>query len=163
MPKLVLATASALTICGSASGDPLLELMRTHSKDGPVYAYEMTYKDTEITATGRIDPSQPEGQRVEILTPPKADWTADFVDGVGNMETEADGDIWCVEFAENIPASAAKTRETETSATFSFTPLPDVDADRTERKLMKKINAEVTLDKEDGAILRFNMNLPKAG
>ncbi|MEM8617669.1 MAG: hypothetical protein AAGF20_12150, partial [Pseudomonadota bacterium] len=51
--------------------------------------------------------------------------------------------------------------ETAETVTFAFTPLPDEDADSTERKLMKKVDAQVTLAKSDGAIIGFKMNLPK--
>lgn len=161
MSKPLLIAFTALLITTPASADPLLEMMRTHTKDGPVYAYEMQYADGEITATGRIDPSQPEGQRIAILTPDEAIWSDEFKDGLKTMEAEAEGDIWCVDFAETVPTSATRSTETTTSATYAFTPLPDTDSDRTEKKLMKKIKAEVTLDKADGAILNFSMTLPK--
>ena len=36
-----------------ASADPVLDMMRNLSKDGPVYAYEMTYSDADVSADGR--------------------------------------------------------------------------------------------------------------
>ncbi len=161
MSKLTLATLAMTALTLPAAADPLLEMMRTHSKEGPIYAYEMSYTEAEVTATGRIDPSQPEGQRIEIYTPERDAWNDDFETGLAEMESEIDGDIWCVDFAENVPGSADLKTETETSATYAFTPKPDADADGMEKKLMKKIKGEVILAKADGAILGFSMTLPK--
>lgn len=152
-----LATVMALP----ASANPLLDLMRSHSGDGPRYAYEMTYSDGEVTATGKVDPSAAPGKRIEVYTPAPEDWPEGFAEGLKEMDAETDGDIWCADFAEIIPANASLTHENETDAVFSFTPLPEAGADNTEKKMMKKIRGEVTLDKADGAIIGFSMTLPK--
>jgi len=161
MSKLAAAALTMTALTLPAAADPLLEMMRTHSKDGAIYAYEMSYTDTDLTATGRIDPSQPEGQRIEIYTPERDTWSDEFEAGLAEMESETDGDIWCVDFAENVPDGADLKTETATSATYAFTPEPDAGADGTEKKLMKKIKGEVILAKADGAILGFSMTLPK--
>ena len=153
--------ALALALSLPASADPVLEMMRSLSKEGPIYAYEMTYSDAEVTANGRIDPSQPLGQRIEILSPAKSEWSDDFREGVAEMEAETDGDIWCADFAELVPADAALTSEDADSITYAFTPDPEPDADKTEQKLMKQLDGSVTLAKADGQVLAFNMVLPK--
>ena len=56
LPLAILATSLGMP----ASADPVLDMMRGLSKDGPIYAYEMTYQEADILATGKIDPSQPE-------------------------------------------------------------------------------------------------------
>ncbi|MEM7329304.1 MAG: hypothetical protein AAF437_11230 [Pseudomonadota bacterium] len=154
---------SALALCLSlpAAADPVLEMMRSLSKEGPIYAYEMTYSDADVIANGRIDPSQPEGQRIEILSPSESEWSKDFRQGVEEMESETDGDIWCSDFAEMVPADAQATAENSASVTYAFTPLPTSEADKTEQKMMKKLSGTVTLAKTDGAVLAFNMVLPK--
>ena len=161
MPKRALPAFVAILIALPASAESLLDKMHNQTKDGPVYAYEMTYSVSDMTATGRIDPSQPEGDRINIFSPAEADWSDDFRDGLADMEAGTDGDIWCVDFADTVPTNAAKTGETENSATYAFTPLPEADSDGMEKKLMKKIKAEIILDKSDGAVLGFKMHLPK--
>ncbi len=145
----------------TAAADPLLESMRALSADGPIYAYEMEYKDKDITATGRIDPSQPQGKRIQVLSPSEDKWSDDFRNGLKDMEAETDGDIWCADFAELVPNNATLVSETQSAATYGFTPVPEADADSTERKMMKKIEGKITLDKTDGAITAFKMTLPK--
>lgn len=161
MSRTSILCALALAATLSASADPVLEMMRSLSKDGPIYSYEMTYSDADVTANGRIDPSQPEGQRIEIYTPDESEWSKDFRDGIKDMESETDGDIWCADFAELVPADAETASEDEASVTYAFTPVPESDADKTEKKMMKQLNGSITVAKTDGAVLAFNMVLPK--
>ena len=160
MSRLIVASAFALVSSGAAAADPILEMMRSLSKDGPIYSYEMTYQDAEFTARGTIDPSQPEGQRISVTDPDPSEWSDDFRDGLEEMDAETDGDIWCADFAEMVPDNATRTSETDTSAIYAFTPQPEADADNTEKKMMKKLDGTVTLDKSDGSVLAFNMVLP---
>ncbi|MEM9571952.1 MAG: hypothetical protein AAF996_10815 [Pseudomonadota bacterium] len=161
MSRSLAFSALALSLTLPASADPVLEMMRSLSKDGPIYAYEMTYSDAEVTANGRIDPSKPEGERIEIFSPAKSEWSKDFREGVAEMDAETDGDIWCADFAEMVPADAKMTSEDSDTITYAFTPSPEADADKNEQKMMKKLNGSVTLAKTDGAVLAFNMVLPK--
>jgi hypothetical protein len=161
MSRFALLASTATLLAFTSNADPVLQKMRDQTKDGPVYAYEMEYTATEVTATGRVDPSQPEGSRIEVISPVEADWSEDFREGLEEMESETDGDIWCADFAETVPDNAQLVSGTDTTATYAFTPLPEEDADGIEKKLMKKIKGSITLDKQDGSILAFNMNLPK--
>ncbi len=161
MTKPIYLIAATVLMVGPALADPLLDKMRAQSKDGPIYAYEMIYATKGVTAVGQVDPSQPEGQRIQIASPLEVDWSDGFRDGLNEMEASADGDIWCLDFSENVPDDASLQAQTETSATYTFTPLPDADADKTEKKMMRKVDGEITLAKADGAILGFSMVLPK--
>lgn len=161
MSRLLIASALALSISIPASADPLLEMMRAVSKDGPVYAYEMIYSDADFTAMGKIDPSQPEGERIKVTQPDPSEWSDDFRDGLKEMDAETDGDIWCADFAERVPDTAALIEENDGTAVYTFTPQAEADAEKNEKKLMKQLNASVTLDKSDGSVLAFNMRLPK--
>jgi hypothetical protein len=154
----------ALIVAGlvaPASADPVIEMMRSLSKDGPIYAYEMIYSDAEVSAVGKIDPSQPEGQRILVTSPAESEWSDDFREGLEEMESETDGDIWCTDFAEMVPNEISALDESDTTITYAFTPQPESDADGMEKKMMKKLKAMVTLDKTDGSVLAFNMKLPK--
>ena len=161
MSRSILLSAFALSASLSASADPLLEMMRSVSKDGPIYAYEMTYSGEGVIATGKIDPSQPEGNRIVLYTPEMSELSEEFKEGVQEMDAESDGDIWGADFAEMVPDNAEATSQDEVSVTYGFTPVAEADADKTEKKMMKKMNGTVTLDKADGAVLAFSMTLPK--
>ncbi len=144
-----------------ASADPVIDMMRNLSTEGPIYAYEMTYSDAGMSAVGRIDPSQPEGQRIVVTSPSESEWTDEFREGLEEMESETDGDIWCADFAEMLPDKVSALDENDETITYAFTPQPEADADGMEKKMMKKLNGMVTLDKSDGSVLAFNMTLPK--
>lgn len=161
MSRILILSSIALSASLSASADPLLEMMRSVSKDGPIYAYEMTYSGEGVIATGKIDPSQPEGQRIDLYTPEVSELSDEFQEGIEEMDAEADGDIWCTDFAEMVPTNAQATTQDDASVTYEFTPVAGADADKTEQKMMKKMNGTVTLDKSDGAVLAFSMSLPK--
>ena len=161
MSRSVALGAIALSLSGPASADPVLDMMRSLSSDGPIYSYEMTYSDADVTARGLIDPSQPEGQRIEIYSPSESEWSKDFRDGIEEMDSETDGDIWCADFAEMVPGNVETVSEDGASVTYAFTPNPEADADRTAKKMMKQLNGSITLAKEDGAVLAFSMVLPK--
>ena len=60
-----------------------------------------------------------------------------------------------------VPENAEQIAQTETTATYAFAPKPDTDADNIEKKLMKKVKGEITLAKDDGAVMDFSMVLPK--
>jgi hypothetical protein len=161
MYKPSLFLASSLAIALSAAADPLIEKAEAASTEGPIYAYEMSYSIGDLTATGKADPSAPKGERLTVYTPEKDNWPEGFEEGLEEVDADIDGDIWCKDFIDMVPENALQVSETDTTATYAFTPKPDADSDGTEKKLMKKIKAEITLAKEDGAVMDFNMVLPK--
>ena len=62
--------AFALLVAAPAGAEESLsplDLARQTSAEGPLYAYDMTLETSELTASGKIDPAQPEGSRVTIL------------------------------------------------------------------------------------------------
>lgn len=161
MSRPVFLILAAIGLSTPASADPILEMMRSLSKEGPIYSYEMSYTDAEVSANGLIDPSKPEGERIKIYTPDESEWSKDFRDGLVEMEAETDGDIWCSDFAKMVPDNPETASEDASSITYAFTPMPEADADKTEQKMIKQMNATVTLDKADGSVLAFDMMLPK--
>ena len=81
MSRSLILSSIALSASLSASADPLLEMMRSVSTDGPIYAYEMTYSGEGVVATGKIDPSQPEGERIDLYTPEISELSEEFQEG----------------------------------------------------------------------------------
>lgn len=145
----------------AATADPLLEKAANISTEGALYAYEMALRREGVTITGMVDPSAPQGARIMVYSPDEADWPKGFADELVKIDKATNGDIWCKEYADLVPPDARKTGETAETVTYSFNPVPDKDADGTERKLMKKLEADITLAKEDGAVLSYSAILPK--
>ena len=162
MRSLIIIALSPGLYTVTASADPLITQAKAAiDADGPVYAYEMAYFDGEVKATGKVDPSQPAGQRITVFTPDQSEWSDEFRESIKSLDAEVDGDIFCDDLAAQIPDDAQRTDEDSESASFAFTPQPDADADKMEKKVMKRIEATATLSKSDGQLLSFQMRLPK--
>ena len=144
----------------SGAADPLASI-RDLSDEGPIYAYDMVYEVDGLSASGSIDPTKPVGQRVEIVSPPREDWPDDFAEGVEEIDQNADGDIWCTDFAANVPDNATLTSEDDAVATYTFQPVPDEEADGAERKLFRALVGTVVVDKAAPGIRSFQMHLPE--
>ena len=126
-------------------------------RNGPFYAYDMTYDDGNVIAMGTIDASLPEGERVIVHSPPEKEWPDGFAEGLKEIDAEADGDIWCADIEESVPAEVSLLDEDMSQAIYIFTPIAGPDADRSERKLMRHLTATITVAKQDPAILAFHM------
>lgn len=160
MRLLLLASISFATSL-SVSADPLLEQMRSLTSEGSKYAYEMAFETDEYQTRLKIDPSEVEGQRIDVIAPDESEWTDDFRKYINRMDANTEGEIWCQQFAEMVPQDAKATEQSTSSIAYAFTPVPEADADKSEQKLMKQMDGTVRLDKSDGAVLSFSMSLPK--
>lgn len=161
MSRFAILSAVSLSLMSTAMADPLLEMMGDMSDEGPLYAYETQFAWDGIPATARVDPSQPAGERIKVLTPTESDWSDTFREELETRDASAEGDIWCTEFGQMVPMDAKITAESDTTVTYAFTPVPEPDADRNEQKMMKQLDGTVILDRTDGAVLAFRMHLPK--
>ncbi len=160
MPARLFLILPALVISATASAGEWpgpLEAALAASTDGPLYAYEMIYDDGEVRAEGTVDVSQPEGQRIIVTSPAEDQWPEGFAEGLADMDAEADGDIWCADFEENVPGDVTLLEENETTATYGFTPNPDADADNAERKMFRNLKGTITVAKDQPAVLGFHL------
>lgn len=162
--RTVVFAAASLAVLSTASAEGLPGPLRAAldaRPDGPAYAYEMTLELEDMVARGIVDATKPEGERIKVLSPAKEDWPEEFADGLAEMDAAADGDIWCNDFGDNVPDMVDLVEETDKTATYSFEPVPDPDADSNERKAMKNLVATITVDKLNPAVLAFSMRAPK--
>ncbi|MEO1568090.1 MAG: hypothetical protein AAFR94_02560 [Pseudomonadota bacterium] len=130
--------------------------------DGPVYAYEMVYETADIQAEGVVDATRPEGERIIVTAPAKSDWPEGFADGLEDLDRDADGDIWCNSLGVHVPSTVSLVEETPDRAIYSFTPNPEADADDTDKKVFRNLEATIEVDKANPAILAFSMRAPKS-
>lgn len=154
---------SCLVFCAAlpASADAVLKKARAMSAEGPVYTFNVDVIDAETDFKMTVDPSQPEGKRVTKISPAPSSLKGDAAKRAEMLQKRTAGDIWCNRFMENIPATAKRTAETDTTATFSFTPLPGKN-DGQMGEAYKFLNGTATIDKSTGAVLRYEMVSPKA-
>lgn len=157
-PAILLTGLAA--ICLTSGADPLLETARSVSKEGPAYRFDMAYDDGAQRFTLKVDQARPEDARVVAITPDPSSLDGDAAKRAQRLKTETKGDIWCSNFAANIPAGAKRVSETPASATYSFTPLPDEDGEM--REIVKYLTGTATIDKASGHILAYELTAPKA-
>ena len=156
MPRLTAALAvSALLSLPALAGTPLEEALAA-SQDGPLYSFEIAFRNEDTDARIAVDPSRPEGERVTVLSPAEEDWSEAFAARVAEMQANTTGDIWCRKLAENIPDEVQLASETDTTATYTFTPKPGEEPNRMD-KAYKHLTGTVVVDKVDPAILHFSM------
>ena len=161
MNRLLIASLAVLAAALPASADTVLQKAKSMSKDGPLYAFDLSYDDGKDRFQMKVDPSQPKGKRVVDLSPARSTLKGDSAKKADKLTERTEGDIWCSSFAANIPADAKRTAETGQTATFSFTPLPGEQKGQA-ASAYKFLNATAVIDKATGGILSYEMAAPKA-
>jgi hypothetical protein len=150
-------SASLIALGAPALAQSPLEKALAAPAEGPLYAFDLTLSTGDLDAVMRVDPSRPEGDRLRVVSPEPEDWTEDFAKRVENMKANTDGDIWCQDFAEHIPAADAElVSETDTTATYSFQPQPGAEPDDMD-KIFEHLTGTVVVDKTAPGILNFEM------
>ena len=73
---------------------------------------------------------------------------------------EEGGDIWCDDMADRVKGDVRTISETPDAVTFAFTPT-DPEADDTERKMIERTEATITVDRATQTITDFSYTLLK--
>ena len=159
--RLALLLALAATLCLPASADDLLAALRGKTFDAPAMSFTTELIRDGFAAVARVDPSKPEGERFVITEPAATDWPEDFADFVEVSDQNTEGKVWCDQFLEAIPADAERVSEADGTVTYAFTPLPEEDADDTERKLFRKLSGTLVVLPDTMTISQYRLTLPE--
>ncbi|MCI4644356.1 MAG: hypothetical protein MRY64_06190 [Hyphomonadaceae bacterium] len=155
---LFLSLAASLAL--PASADDLLTALRNKTFDAPAMAFTAELFRDGFEAIAKVDPSQPQGQRFVVTAPGVEDWPEDFAEFVENSDENTEGEIWCNQFLEAVPENAERTAESETAVIYSFTPVPEEDADGTEQKLFRKLVGTLEVAPDTLTVTRYSLHLP---
>ena len=68
-------SASLIALAAPALAQSPLEQALAASAEGPLYAFDLTLSAGEVDALMRVDPSQPEGERLSVISPEPEDWS----------------------------------------------------------------------------------------
>ncbi len=153
--------SSCLLVSAPTLAQTPLKRALAASKSGPVYSYDISYITRKMNAAGRINPTLPAGQQVNVTRPAKSTWTDEFKKAVKEIEKNNYNGFWCSEMAKSIPASARLISQTPATATYTFRPLPDPD-EKASAKFVKHLTGRVTVDKNSPAILTYSLSAPKS-
>ncbi|MEZ5947141.1 MAG: hypothetical protein R3C13_14380 [Hyphomonas sp.] len=156
LTRLVLAALlPAWAALPALAGTPL-EDARKASEDGPLYVFDVTFQDDTLDLKTKVDPSQPEGSRLTVVSPDESTLDKEAAKRVARLKEHTKGDVWCSNFASNIPDDAELISESQAEATYTFRPIPD-EGDDDMAKAYKHLTGRVTVSKETPVITAFEM------
>lgn len=72
---------------------------------------------------------------------------------------DPDSDIWCDDYKDVVGGEVVLREETDSTAIYAFPVNPDAADDKQERKIMKKVEVTVEVDKAEKRILNFAYRL----
>lgn len=156
--------ASLLPVAAAQSPavPPLLTAALSPSADETLYAYEFTMTETgsrNTTVRGRIDPTKPEGQRVEIIEGNGKDLDLEAMDE--RLEDNADGDIWCDSMISGASGKIAEIGSSSGNRAYRFTPRARPEAGKDERKMFDQLVADTVVDEDSRTLKSFSARLEK--
>ncbi len=132
------------------------------ANDAPV-AYDVEVSFGEASENGE------EQRRLvySVMAPLEGNRTVDLTSFPDNMDrdeiledlADPDGDIWCDDYRDIVGGDVVLRSETDQTATFAFPANPDSAEDRQERKIMKKVQITVEVDKATKRVLNFHYAL----
>lgn len=140
---------------------PVLELAkrkaRTEQTYSTQYAFEMTYSDEDLEAHAFVNPTWPEGMRLDVVKPGSSDWDNDFRQMLTEIDAAPYEEFWCTDFLKLVGTDVKLVVEDSNTVTFAFTPQPGPDDDADDRKFLAEMIAHLTIGLSDGAIKKFEM------
>lgn len=153
-----------LSATAQTSGHPALVAEALSLRAEPtLYAYDFTITEAgtrKMRIEGRIDPSRPSGQRVEITRVEGEDVDADDLDE--RMEDGEDGDIWCDSMLADAKGPFREQGGQQGVRSFAFTPERGADVDKNERELFERLNATARIHEGNGQLDGFSAVLTRS-
>lgn len=141
------------------------------SNDGPAYAFDVERTSTDTgedgeTRTGyaRVNLSAPDLKQITPAHLIDNSMPGSSFSALAGIESALEDGIWCTRFADNVPTDPDDIEivaEDDTSVTYTFTPVVDDDADGPEKKIAKRTRAELTVSKDDPAVLSYSSGLTR--
>lgn len=159
--SFVLVSGPALA---QSKGPPALVAKALSLRTEPTqYAYDFSITETgtrKMQIEGRIDPSKPAGQRVEITKVEGEDVDIEELDE--RMEDGEDGDIWCDSMLAHVEGPFTEQAGNRGLRKYAFTPKGSPDAEKQERDLFKRLDATAHINEANGQLDSFNAVLTKS-
>ncbi len=156
MLRSMVVAAAAAMVADAASADALVAKAKSFDLSGPPYIFDVLIEAGQTTFRLTVDQSRPKGDRVVAMSSDPAELTGEAQKRADMLREDAQGDIWCNVFAESIPEGAKRISETETRATYAFTPIPGKDAGPF-ASVYRYLDGMAVLDKASGAVLAFEL------
>ena len=140
-----------------------LKTALTEPENGATYTYNLTIESFgemfDVFFEAFIDPNRPPEERIEILSPPPGTETGDVAEFIKDLKDEpiGAGNIWCSVVAETIPKDAVLVDETPDTLVFNFKPIADKDMPKAERRIYKKLEGQIVIDKNTMTVQSYRL------
>lgn len=139
-----------------------LKTALTEPENDATYSYNLTTETSgemlDVFLEVFIDPTRPPEERIEILFPPPGTETDDVAEIIQDLKDEPiGGNLWCSGVAESIPKDAVLVDETPDTLVFDFRPVVDKDMPKDERKLYKKLEGQIVIDKNTMTVQSYRL------
>lgn len=140
-----------------------LKTALTEPENDATYSYNLTTETSgemlDVFFEAFIDPTRPPEERIEILFPPPGKETDDVAEFIQKLKDEPAGvgNIWCAGLAGTIPKDAVLVDETPDTLVYSFRPIADKDLPKDERKIYKKLEGQIVIDKNTMTVQSYRL------
>ena len=152
--NLAFATALITAPVTAEEWPEALKMALADPNDEAHHSYKLTIEaessdeDAIFFIEAFIDLSRPPEERVEILFPPPGSETGNAAEMIQEIKDSTPGDIWCSSESENIPKDVILVDETADTLVFSYRLKVDKEMKKRERKLTKKLEGKIVIDKK---------------
>lgn len=161
LPPVTLAQSAEVPLFGHPQTHPTLQLAQqkamTEQFFAAQYAFEMTYRDEDVQARAFVNPSRPEGQRLDVIQPARSEWDDDIRDMLTEFDAAPYDEFWCTDFLALLGSDPHPVDQDGNSIVFAFSPQPGPKDDADDRKFLAEMIAHLTIDQRTGAIQKFEM------
>lgn len=135
----------------------LLEQVIQQPTHGPIYAFDIDYRDNDIQASAAVDPTRPLGQRLSVYSPHPSKWNSELREAIDTVDQNPLEDFWCSDFLNRVGRDVRAVQETDQHVVFAFSPQPGPDDDAEDRRFLAEMIAHLTIDKRTGRIQTFQV------
>lgn len=172
MPRtLALILCCSCASAATAQRPEPLNTALTRSTDGPAYVFDVERQSTDtsedgetINAYARVNPNAENLKQIIPAHLVDESLPGSSFQALAGIENALEDGIWCTRFAEHIPSDPDDIEvvsEDDATITYAFTPVSGEDAEGPERKINRRTRAEVTVSKNDPAVLRYSRALTR--
>lgn len=132
-------------LIGAPVPPPLQEAMTPPQPAVEVATYHVVMEQPEVTWKAIIDPREPEGNRITVISPPKTVWPKGSAKGLAAYDADADGNIWCDSIDEMVGESITEEYRSTTDISYMFSLRQKDEATKADLKFAEAARGRVLL------------------
>lgn len=135
----------------------LLERAIARGQSNTIYKFTVKWRTENMQASFSVNPSEPEGRRVTLHSPPSSDRSSDVTKEMREFESAPMEEFWCSDFLSLVGPDVELISENDRDEVLAFTPRPSPDDDQGDRRFLSQMTARLTLEKATANVRGFEM------